>query len=281
MAHFHDIAAVRLIAYDLVNGGMSEAILPSVPPLSPFEAYTIILLFPFLMRLIFVAPPLLDLSHKLLPKGDRAKHARWAIDRIKRLNAEKFWLIVLNELLAFILPGAIALGARLYLGPIGWEDWEIPFLGLALLTFAGFLWIGYDFGRVAQSRMDIRRISEFDIDSAKQTVDTAVVGRDLLKAVRGFSIPRPWKEGPQEQVGQTSRNPVFGAVSSVLDFGADVLDMALDQVRVPAGDAVDRMDSEIQNRIRKRVQASKRSMVMGTLFAVFPLVVLLGLPKLL
>jgi hypothetical protein len=41
------------------------------------------------------------------------------------------------------------------------------------------------------------------------------------------------------------------------------------------------MDSEIQGRIRDRVQASKRSLITGTLFAVFPLVVLLGLPKLL
>ena len=65
------------------------------------------------------------------------------------------------------------------------------------------------------------------------------------------------------------------------DLGADVLDMALDQVRVPAGDAVDKIDSEIQSRIQERVQASKRSMMVGTLFAVFPLVVLLGLPKLL
>ena len=69
-----------------------------------------------------------------------------------------------------------------------------------------------------------------------------------------------------------------------LAFGASaphVLDMALDQVRGPAGDAVDRMDSEIQDRIRERVQASKRSLATGTLFAVFPLVVLLGLPSLL
>ena len=64
-------------------------------------------------------------------------------------------------------------------------------------------------------------------------------------------------------------------------MGADVLDMALDQVRVPAGEAVDRIDSEIQSRIQERVQASKRSMLTGTLFAAFPLVVLLGLPKLL
>ena len=73
---------------------------------------------------------------------------------------------------------------------------------------------------------------------------------------------------------------VYGAFSSVLDTGADILDLVLDEVRVPAGEAVDRIDSEIQSRIQERVQASKRSMLVGTLFAAFPLVVLLGLPKL-
>jgi hypothetical protein len=259
---------------------MSETLMPSVPPVSPFEAYTIIIVLPLIMRLIFVAPPLLDLSHKLMPKEDRGKHARWVLDRIKRLNAERFWLIVLNELLAVLLPGTIALAARIYIGPIGWESWEIPFLGLTLLILAGLLWVGFDFTRVARTRSDVRRLATVDIDNAKQAVDTAVVGRDFLKSLRSFSIPRPWKEEPQpeEKKGGFS---VSGAFSSVLDKGADVLDLALDQVRVPAGDAVDRIDSEIQSRIQERVQASKRSMVIGTMFAVFPLVVLLGLPKLL
>jgi len=258
---------------------MSETLMPSVPPVSPFEAYTIIIVLPFLMRLIFIAPPLLDLSHRLMPKEDRGKHARWALDRIKRLNAERFWLIVLNELLAVLLPGAIALAARIYIGPIGWESWEIPFLGLTLLLLAGLLWVGFDFTRVARTRSDVRRLATVDIDNAKQVVDTAVTSRDLLKSLRSFSIPRPWKGEPQpEEKGGFS---VSGAFSSVLDKGADVLDLALDQVRVPAGDAVDRIDSEIQSRIQERVQASKRSMVIGTMFAVFPLVVLLGLPNIL
>jgi len=269
-----------LIGLHRPKGGMSESLLPSVPPVSPFEAYTIIIVLPFLMRLIFVAPPLLDLSHKLMPKDDRTKHARWALDRIKRLNAERFWLIVLNELLAIVFPGAIALAARVYIGPIGWESWEIPFLGLTLLVMAGLVWVGFDFTRVARTRSDVRRLASVDIDNAKQAVDTAVTGRDLLKSLRSFSIPRPWKGDPQPEEEQGGYS-VFGAVSSVLDMGADVLDMALDQVRVPAGDAVDRIDSEIQSRIQDRVQASKRSMVVGTMFAFFPLVVLLGLPKLL
>ena len=67
--------------------------------------------------------------------------------------------------------------------------------------------------------------------------------------------------------------------SSVLDFGADILDKALDQVRAPAGEAVDRLDSEIQRRIQGRLQASRRSLFVGTMFSMFPLVVLVGLPK--
>ena len=109
---------------------MTETLVPSVPPVSPFEAYTIIIVLPFLMRLIFVAPPLVDLSNKLLPKEDRGKHARWALDRIKRLNVERFWLIILNEMLAIFLPAVIAISARVYMGPIGWDSWEIPFLSL-------------------------------------------------------------------------------------------------------------------------------------------------------
>jgi len=259
---------------------MSVTLMPSVPPLSPFEAYTIIIVLPFLMRLIFVAPPLLDLSHKLMPKEDRGKHARWALDRIKKLNAERFWLIVLNEMLAILLPGAIALAARVYIGPIGWESWEIPFLGMTLLFLAGMVWVAFDFTRVARTRSDVRRLATVDIDNAKQVVDTAVTSRDLLKSLRNFSIPRPWKGEPQSD-GKKGGLSVSGAFSSVLDKGADVLDLALDQVRVPAADAVDRIDSEIQSRIQERVQASKKSMVIGTIFAVFPLVVLLGLPKLL
>ena len=202
------------------------------------------------------------------------------MDRIKRLNVERFWLIILNEMLAIFLPAVIAITARVYMGPIGWESWEIPFLGLTLLALAGLLWIGYDFTRVTRTRRDVQRLAQFDINKARQAVDTAVTGRDILKSLRGITIPRPWKSDDDSQPERSAFSP-FGLATSVLEAGADILDMALDEVRIPAGEAVEKMDSEIQRRIQQRVQASKRSMVIGTLFAAFPLVVLLGLPKLL
>ncbi len=263
-------------------GGMTEVLAPpSLPPVSPWEAYLIIIFVPFLLRLIFVAPPLLDLVQTYAPPGDRAKHAKWFLSRLKRLPVEGFWLIVLNEVLAFVLPGVLALAARAYVGPIGWDSWDIPMLGLALLVLAGSVWIGVDFGRVAQSRMDIRRLGQLNLESAKQVVDTAVVGREFLQGIRGFAIPRPWRTPPAAE-GEPipKRNPVSGTLSGLLDLGADVLDVVIDQVRVPAGDAVDRLDSEIQSRIQDRVRASKRSLATGMLFSLFPLVVLLGLPEL-
>jgi len=259
---------------------MSEVLAPpSLPPVSPWEAYLVIIFIPFLLRLIFVAPPLLDLVQTYAPKGDRAKHARWFMDRIKRLPVQGFWLILLNEVLAFVLPALLAIFARVYVGPIGWDDWDIPFVGLALLTIAGIAWIAVDFGRVAQSRIDIRRLGKLNLETAKHTVDTAVIGRELLQSVRGFRIPRPWRGDPEEDQNET-RNPIVGFVSSALDLGVDVLDIVLDQARVPAGDAIDMMDSEIQRRIQERVRASKRSLATGTLFSLFPLVVLIGLPTL-
>jgi len=248
---------------------------PSIPPVSPWEAYLVIIFLPFLLRLIFVAPPLLDLVQTYAPKGDRTKHARWFLNRIKRLPVQGFWLIVLNEVLAITLPGLLALLARIYIGPMGWDSWEIPFLGLALLALAGLAWIVVDFGRVARSRHDINRLSQFNIDAAKHAVDTAVAGREILQAVRGFIIPRPWRStsGDEEE-----HSPA--AISTVLDFGANILDKVLDQVRTPAGDVVDMLDSEIQRRIQGRLQTSRRSLIVGTMFSMFPLVVLLGLPEL-
>ena len=87
----------------------------------------------------------------------------------------------------------------MYIGPIGWGSWEVPFLGLALLLLAGLVWVGFDFTRVARTRSDVRRLATVDIDNAKQAVDAAVVGRDFLKSLRAFSIPRPWKDEPQRE----------------------------------------------------------------------------------
>ena len=115
---------------------------------------------------------------------------------------------------------------------------------------AGLLWIGYDFTRVSRTRRDVRNLAKVDIDNARQAVDTAVTGRDLLKSLRGFSIPRPWKGEPEaEKEKGNSGFSVFGAFSSVLDVGADILDMALDEVPMPPGEED---GTDVGRRVRRR-----------------------------
>ncbi|MBT4793644.1 MAG: hypothetical protein HON69_00545, partial [Euryarchaeota archaeon] len=47
---------------------MSDAIyFPSLPPESPWEAYLLLLIIPFLLRLILIAPPLIDLVNTYAP----------------------------------------------------------------------------------------------------------------------------------------------------------------------------------------------------------------------
>ena len=52
-------------------------VLPNIPPLSPWDAYILILIIPFIMRLIFIAPPLLDLINTYAPPGERTRHIKW------------------------------------------------------------------------------------------------------------------------------------------------------------------------------------------------------------
>ena len=44
--------------------------------------------------------------------------------KIKSLPVKGFWLILVNETMSFILPAIVAIGARYWLGPIGWPTWD-------------------------------------------------------------------------------------------------------------------------------------------------------------
>ena len=91
-------------------------------------------------------------------------------------------------MLAIFLPAVIAISAQILQGPdrLGELGDTIP--GTNPLALAGLLWIGYDFTRVTRTRRDVLRLAQFD--TAWQAVDTAVTGRDLLKSLRGITIPR-------------------------------------------------------------------------------------------
>ena len=92
--------------------------IPSLPPASPWDAYILMLAVPFILRLVFVAPPLIDLINTYAPPGERTKHIRWFLTQIKSLPVKGFWLIVVNETMSFILPAIVAIAARYWLSLI-------------------------------------------------------------------------------------------------------------------------------------------------------------------
>ena len=148
--------------------------MPSLPPASPWDAYILMLAVPFILRLVFVAPPLIDLINTYAPPGERTKHVRWFLSKIKSLPVKGFWLILVNETMSFILPAIVAIGARYWLGPIGWPTWDdTPDLGVALLLLAGALWLFSDFSKVMRSRRDIQSIAKYNLSTAKMVVQGA------------------------------------------------------------------------------------------------------------
>jgi len=268
---------------------MADAIaFPSLPPASPWDAYLLMLVIPFIMRMVFVMPPLIDLVNTYAPPGERTKHLKWFSVRLKKLPIEGFWLIVVNEVLAFLLPAIIAITARIWFGPIGWPSWgQTPQVGVALLLIAGAAWLITDFGKVTRSRRDIQLLAKYNLATAKMALQAAVVGRDILKGVGEIEVPRPWRtivdvehtvDG--EHVPAPKRGPLSELVSGLLDMGADAVESALDQVRGPVGDVMGKLDEDIQSRITARARASTRSLFRDALFSIAPLVVLAGLQRL-
>ena len=267
---------------------MSDAIyFPSLPPESPWEAYLLLLIIPFLLRLILIAPPLIDLVNTYAPPGDRTQHVKWFLGRLKKLPVDGFWKIVMNEILSFILPALIALSARLVInGDIGWKSWEeTPDFGIFLLILAGIIWLVVDFGKVTRSRKNIQTIAKYNLTTAKAIVEGAVIGREFLKTVDEFTIPRPWREvidisDDTDGVHKPEKtNPLQDIITSLLDKGVDMLEEVLIKAKDPASGMIEKIDTEIRERITKQVQASSRSLMRDIVFSIAPIVVLVALQR--
>ncbi|MEO2178876.1 MAG: hypothetical protein ABGX11_01710, partial [Candidatus Poseidoniia archaeon] len=144
-----------------------------------------------------------------------------------------------------------------------------------------------DFGKITRSRRGIQLLTKYNLTTAKMAVQAAVVGREILKGVGEIEVPRPWRTVVDvehtvdgEHVPAPKRGPLSDLVSDLLDMGADAVESALEQVRGPAGDMMDKLDEDIQLKITARVKASTRSLLRDTIFSIVPLVVLAGLQSL-
>ncbi len=274
------------MAGDVSVNSMSNAIqLPSVPPESPWEAYLLLLIVPFLLRLLLIAPPLIDLVNTYAPPGNRTGHIKWFLTKFRKLPMEGFWKIVMNEILSFILPALVALTARLVIdGDIGWNSWEeTPESGRLLLLLAGTIWLIVDFGKVTRSRKNIQTIAKYNLTTAKIFVEGTVVSREFLKTVDEFTIPRPWRdiiEVSEDDDGihkPGERNPIQDIFTNFLDKGVDMLEELLAKVKDPASGMIEKIDNEIRDRITTQVQLSSKSLIRDVIFSVAPIAVLIFL----
>lgn len=267
---------------------MSDSLqFPSVPPESPWEAYLLLLIVPFLLRLLLIAPPLIDLVNTFAPPGNRTGHIKWFLTKFKKLPMEGFWKIVMNEILSFILPALVALTARLIIdGDIGWNSWvETPESGKILLILAGIIWLIVDFGKVTRSRKNIQTIAKYNLTTAKIFVEGTVVSREFLKTVDEFTIPRPWREIidiSEDSDGihkPKPNNPLQDIFTNLLDKGVDMLEEVLVKAKDPASGMIQKIDSEIRDRITTQVQLSSKSLLRDVIFSIAPLIILLGLQR--
>ena len=130
-------------------------------------------------------------------------------------------------------------------------------------------------------------LAKYNLTTAKVAVQAAVVGREILKGVGEIEVPRPWRDVIDvehtvdgEHVPAPTDGPLQRLSRNVLDLVADYAETTLEQFRGPAGEAMDKFDENIQNKISERVRASSRSLLNNVVFSIAPLLVLVGLQRL-
>ena len=161
---------------------MQAIYVPSIPPASPYEAYLLLLIIPFFFRMVMVIPPLFDIISKF--GGD----AKWFIARIREIRVKGLGLLILNEILALLLPFLLALYARTKFDPVGWPDWNTtPDMAFWLLVAFAVLWLYVDLLRVARTRRLLRAVGEQNRFIAKAAVHVAAKTRGVLDYLRLLS----------------------------------------------------------------------------------------------
>ena len=161
---------------------MQAIYVPSIPPASPYEAYLLLLIIPFFFRMVMVIPPLFDIISKF--GGD----AKWFIARIREIRVKGLGLLILNEILALLLPFLLALYARTKFDPVGWPDSNTtPDMAFWLLVAFAVLWLYVDLLRVARTRRLLRAVGEQNRFIAKAAVHVAAKTRGVLDYLRLLS----------------------------------------------------------------------------------------------
>ena len=260
--------------------------LPSWPPSTPWEAYIFALLIPFILRFWLLRRPLLDLISVFAPKEERTRHWRWLKKNHQRLPITGFDGLLKQEVIAFILPTIAAGIVRLGMGKIGWEDWDsVPDLGEKILIIAFIYWVLWDFRRVMRTRRSLKKMAKMNLDRVKRRVERALAGRDFLRNIEEFRIPRPWSskenldsiEGDELALEESRKIKSLGA--TILNKVADIIDFGLGYATYPAEGLAEQIDNRMQSILDNHMRATRDAIFTNVMFSLFPLIVLKVLPE--
>ena len=150
-----------------------------------------------------------------------APHTTWAIKQLRDLPIKGIGILAVNEIIAFSIPPLIVLGLRGFLDPIGWQTWsDAPNSGIALLTLAFFVWIFFDFLRIARVRRMMKALEKHDIEKIKKIADAGLKTRkwqdekgldrystEIQCTEFTFLTPKAEGSAPQQPTAQVAQAP--------------------------------------------------------------------------
>lgn len=248
---------------------------PSVPPASPYDAYLLILIIPFMFRMVMIVPPLVDLIQKF--GGD----AKWYWSRIRELRIKGLGLLLLNEALALFLPFILAFYARTVFDPLGWPDWDaVPTAGVWVLIVVAALWLWADLLRVARTRRLLRSVSERNRYIAKATVQMAASTRGMVDWLRMFSpldrhsdvkAAEDVLEGRAEPAPESTAQKVIRQVKDQALIAAEAI---AEVVRDKAEKVNENIDAKIDQGVRSHAKTSLNLLLRDIAMSLAPIAVL-------
>mgnify|MGYP000218027874 CR=1 FL=1 len=264
---------------------MQAIYVPSIPPASAYEAYLLLLVIPFVFRLVMVVPPLFEIFSKF--GGD----AKWFWTRIRQIRIKGLAMLIVNEIVALILPVILAIYARNRFDPVGWPDWNAtPSTGIIILFAFGGLWLWADLLRVARTRRLLRAVGEKNRYIAKAAVQVAAKARGALDYLRLLSpldmhsdiqAVDDIMEGrvdPQEE--QPEEAPLMRLGRMVKDRAIMAAETVTEVIRGKAEETSELIDSRIEDEVQSHARTSLFLLMRDILMSLAPIAVLIILEQL-
>lgn len=232
---------------ELTKMSASPISFPSFPPAGPWETYILFIIWiPLLLRFLLLTKPFLAFVNKFAP------HRKWAFQKLKELPIRGFGLLIANEIFAFVIPPLLVFFLRLFLNPLGWQEWsEVTFLGYLLLIIGLTLWVIADIYRVLRIRRMIKAVLKHDINKLRKVADAGLGVRKWLRRVSGKDT-KEGEQSPTTSIAKRSGKVWLGRIIAARKItpagllSSIAMGAAIEVGKAGAGKISDSIDSKLQ-----------------------------------